>query len=88
MQILRVSFFLGVRICVLVPSKIKSSRANLSASSALKLVQIRVLVPSAYSGVLFGYSWTEFQMVIDSVKCIGWIEQDHVRLGRLCRNVC
>ena len=45
-------FLLDIQICVLVPSKIKHSRIDLSVSSALKLIQICVLVLSAYSGVL------------------------------------
>ena len=45
-------FFLDIQSCVLVPSKIKHSRIDLSVSSALKFIQICVLVPSAYSGVL------------------------------------
>ena len=44
-------FLLDIRICVLVPSKIKHSRINLSVSSALKLVRICMLVPSAYPEV-------------------------------------
>ena len=41
MQILRVSFFLDVRICVVVHSKIKPSRTELSITSALKSAKTR-----------------------------------------------
>ena len=54
MQILRVSFLLDVRICVLVSNKISEpSHTDLSVQPSIqpKLVQICMLVPSAYSGV-------------------------------------
>ena len=54
MQILRVCFFLDVRICVLVHSKIKPSCTELSITSALKSAKTRTNLRVSSISIFWG----------------------------------
>ena len=74
MQILRVSFFLDVRICVVVHSKIKPSRTELSITSALKSAKthmnLRVSSISIFRGPIIVFiSFIHISVLSSPLSC-------------------